>query len=142
VRERWVVRRTVVISQIRGLLLEHGLTPPKGRSHVDHALPGILADATSKLSDSFRVLLSQLKVELDQLSARIEELDRVIQHTAKENEACQRLTTIPGIGPGDRDRSGRRDRQRFRISKRAGSGGMGGDGSRLLLEIMYAVKMK
>jgi len=99
VRERWVMRRTAVIKQIRGLLLEHGLTLPKGRTHVDHALPGILADATSKLSDSFRVLLSQLKVELDQLSARIEELDRVIQHTAKENEACQRLTTIPGIGP-------------------------------------------
>jgi transposase len=23
----------------------------------------------------------------------------VIQHTVKENEACQRLTAIPGVGP-------------------------------------------
>jgi transposase len=57
VRERWVMRRTAVINQIRGLLLERGLTLPKGRSHLEEALPEILADATSRLSDSFRVLL-------------------------------------------------------------------------------------
>jgi transposase len=31
VRERWVVRRTAVINQIRGLLLERGITVAKGR---------------------------------------------------------------------------------------------------------------
>lgn len=99
VRERWVARRTAVVNQIRGLLLERGWTLPKGRSHVDHALPDILADTASRLSGSFRALLAQLKLDLDQLSARIEEMDAVIQHAAKENEACQRLTTIPGVGP-------------------------------------------
>ena len=99
VRERWVMRRTAVVNQIRGLLLERGLTLPKGRSHLEEALPEILADAMSKLSDSFRVLLAQLNIELDQLTTRIEEMDVVMQLTAKENEACQRLTTIPGIGP-------------------------------------------
>jgi transposase len=99
VRERWVMRRTAVINQIRGLWLERGLTMPKGRSHLEEALPEILADAASKLSDLFRVLLAQLRIELDQLSVRIEEMDVVMQQTAKENEACQRLTTIPGIGP-------------------------------------------
>jgi len=29
----------------------------------------------------------------------MEEMDRVIQKTAKENEDCQRLTEIPGVGP-------------------------------------------
>jgi transposase len=99
VRERWVMRRTAVVNQIRGLLLERGLTLPKGRCHLHDALPKILAGAPSRLSDSFRVLLAQLKLELDQLVARIEEMDTVIQHTATENEACQRLTSIPGIGP-------------------------------------------
>ncbi len=32
VRERWVMRRTAVVNQIRSLLLERGLTLPKGRS--------------------------------------------------------------------------------------------------------------
>src|SRR5438309_6769585 len=40
VRERWVMRRTAVINQIRGLLLERGITLRKGRCHVDAALPG------------------------------------------------------------------------------------------------------
>ena len=99
VRERWVMRRTAVVNQIRSLLLERGLTMPKGRSQVDTLLPRILEDAELKLSGSFRVLLAQLKVELDQLTERIEQMDTVIQQTAKENEACQRLTEIPGIGP-------------------------------------------
>lgn len=98
-RERWVMRRTAVINQIRGLLLERGLTLPKGRSHVDDALPRILADFPSKFSGLFRVLLAQPKVELDQLTTRIEEMDMVIRQMAKENEACQSLTSIPGIGP-------------------------------------------
>jgi len=99
VRERWVMRRTAVVNQIRSLLLERGLTLPKGRRHLDEQLPRILEDAELNLSDSFRVLLAQLKLELDQLAARIEPMDAVIQQTAKENEACQRLTEIPGVGP-------------------------------------------
>jgi transposase len=99
VRERWVMRRTAVVNQIRSLLLERGLTMPKGRSHVDALLPRILEDAELKLSCSFRVLLAQLQVELNQLTGRIEQMDTVIQQIAKENEACQRLTEIPGVGP-------------------------------------------
>jgi transposase len=99
VRERWVMRRTAVVNQIRSLLLERGLTLPKGRRYVDEQLPRILEDAELRLSGSFRVLLAQLQVELGQLTARIEQMDRVIQQTAKDHEACQRLTEIPGVGP-------------------------------------------
>ena len=99
VRERWVMRRTAVVNQIRSLLLERGLTLPKGRRHLDQALPRILEDAELGLSGSFRILLAQLQLELKQLGARIEEMDTVIQREARENEACQRLTAIPGVGP-------------------------------------------
>src|SRR5258708_2735269 len=93
------MRGTAVVNQIRSLLLERGLTLPKGRGYVDRQLPRILEDGELRLSGSFRVLLAQLKLELEQLTARMEEMDRVIQKTAKENEDCQRLTEIPGIGP-------------------------------------------
>jgi len=99
VRERWVMRRTAVVNQIRSLLLERGFTLPKGRSHVEEALPRILEDAELPLSGSFRLLLAQLKLELEQLSARIDQLDAVILKRAKEDDACQRLTAIPGVGP-------------------------------------------
>ncbi|MEP6962814.1 MAG: IS110 family transposase [Acidobacteriota bacterium] len=99
VRERWVMRRTAVINQMRGLLLERGITVRKGRRHMEAALPGILGDADAKLSGALRLLLAQLKLELGQTALRIEEADAVIQKTARENEACQRLVKIPGIGP-------------------------------------------
>jgi transposase len=99
VRERWVMRRTAVVNQIRSLLLERGLTLAKGRRHLEQALPRILEDAELKLSGSFRVLLAQLQQELEQLGARIEQMDAEIQREAHENEACQRLTAIPGVGP-------------------------------------------
>jgi len=88
VRERWVMRRTAVINQVRGLLLERGLTLRKGRCHLDASLPGILEDADAKLSSALRVLLAQLKLELDHLETRIDEADAVIKKTAGENEAC------------------------------------------------------
>jgi transposase len=99
VRERWVMRRTAVVNQIRGLLLERGITLRKGRCHLDAALPRILEDATMKLSGASRLLLAQLKLELDQLAIRLEEADALIQKTAQKNEACRRLDAIPGIGP-------------------------------------------
>jgi transposase len=39
VRERWVVRRTAVINQIRALLLERGITIRKGRHYAEAGLP-------------------------------------------------------------------------------------------------------
>jgi transposase len=93
------MRRTAVVNQIRGLLLERGFTLPKGRRYLEEALPRILEDAELPLSGSFRLLLAQLKLELEQLSTRIDQLDMVILERAKDDEACQRLTAIPGVGP-------------------------------------------
>jgi transposase len=99
VRERWVARRTAVINQIRGLLLERGITLRKGRRYLDEALPGILEDAEAKLSGTLRLLLTQLKLELDQTALRLEEAEALIEQTVQESEACQRWMQIPGIGP-------------------------------------------
>jgi transposase len=99
VRERWVMRRTAIVNQIRGLLLERGITLRKGRRHVDAALPRILEDADLKLAGALRMLLAHLKLELDQMALRIDEADAVLNETAHENEAWQRLMEIPGIGP-------------------------------------------
>jgi transposase len=99
VRERWVMRRTAVVNQVRGLLLERGLALSKGRHHLEQALPRILEDAEMRLSGSFRVLLAQLQLELEQLTGRIDEIDAVIEQRVRKDESCQRLMTIPGVGP-------------------------------------------
>jgi transposase len=99
VRERWVVRRTAVINQMRGLLLERGITMRKGRQHLEACLPAILEGADNKLSGALRVLLTQLRWEMQYLGTQIEESDKLIARIAGELEACKRLVAIPGIGP-------------------------------------------
>src|SRR6201987_2963548 len=99
VRERWVKGRTAVINQIRGLLLERGITMRKGRKPLEASLPHILEDAENKLSGAFRPLLIQLRVEMQHLHRQIEECDQLIARIASELEPCRRLIAIPGIGP-------------------------------------------
>ena len=95
VRERWVGHRTSVINQMRGLLLERGISFRKGRRHAEALLPGIVEDAESGLSGP---LLAQLQGELRQLQSQIEEADTVIARAASEQEECRRRMAIPGIG--------------------------------------------
>ena len=119
VRERWVMRRTAVINQIRGLLLERGITLRQGRCHVDAALPGILEDASAKLSGAVRLLLAQLKLELDHFA----NADR--RSRCHDQQDCWRERSLPTAGSnprhrtGDGDRHHRRDRQRSSFQKGA-----------------------
>ena len=88
-----------MINQIRGLLLERGITVTKGRRHIEESLPGILEDSDNKLSGALRVLLTELRLEMQYLSRQIEESDKLILRIASELEPCRRLVAIPGIGP-------------------------------------------
>jgi transposase len=81
------------------VLLERGITIRKGRHHAEAALPLILEDADANLSGRLRMLLAELQRELRQLQSQIDEIDVSIVQAAGEHEACQRLMTIPGIGP-------------------------------------------
>src|SRR5271154_2188717 len=99
IRERWVKGRTAVINQIRGLLLERGITMRKGRKHLEASLPQILEDAENKLSGALCVLLHELRREMQYLDQQVEECDKLIERIAGELEQCRRLMAIPGIGP-------------------------------------------
>jgi transposase len=99
IRERWVTRRTAVVNQIRGLLLERGITMRRGRRHVEVSLPAIPEDPDNKLSGALRMLLAQLQLEIQYLGRQIDESDKLIMQIANEIESCRRLIAIPGIGP-------------------------------------------
>ena len=92
-------RRTSVINQMRGLLLERGITFRKGRRHAEASLAGILEDPENGLSGPLRMLLAQLQGELRQLQSQIDEADTLIGKAAGDHEACRRLMAIPGVGP-------------------------------------------
>jgi len=99
VRERWVMRRTAVVNQIRGLLLERGVTLRKGRKYVDQQLPEILEDAEVKLTGALRTLLAELHLELQQLAERIAAMDHIIRELVDKHEGGRHLLSVPGVGP-------------------------------------------
>src|SRR5690606_16582178 len=98
VRSQAVARRTAQANQIRGLLLEYGLTIPQGISHVRKSIPLILEDADNELTVMFREILASLYDEMVYLDERIKKLERKLESLCAQNDDCQRLLSIPGIG--------------------------------------------
>ena len=98
-RQGFVRARTASANQLRGLLVEYGLTLPQGISHVTKRLPEILEDAGNDLPGVFRKLLQRLGVHLRELNRQVEELEQQIDAWHRSNEKSQKLAQIPGIGP-------------------------------------------
>lgn len=98
VRSQLVARRTAQANQIRGLLLEYGIIIPKGITYVRKAIPLILKDAENSLSSLFRELLNELYGEMVHLDERVSALEGKLEIICRQNEDCQRLLTIPGVG--------------------------------------------
>jgi transposase len=99
VRDRLVSRRTAVINQIRGFLLERGIIFSKGPVHLRKHMPDLLENAESNLTPRLRNLLAQLWQEWTQLEADIESTSEQIESICNADAACQRLREIPGVGP-------------------------------------------
>jgi transposase len=99
VRDRLVHRRTAVINQIRGFLLERGMTVAKGPANLRKQMPTMLEDGTLNLTPRLRQLLDHLWQEWKRLQTDIEGFQEEIERIADEDEACQRLRQIPGVGP-------------------------------------------
>jgi len=99
VRDRLVHRRTAVINQIRGFLLERGITFAKGPANLRRQMPVILEDAEENLTSRMRNLLAHLWQEWKSLNTDIEGVSQEIDGIADQDAACQRLRRIPGVGP-------------------------------------------
>ena len=98
VRDRWVARRTAVMNQIRGFLLERGITMRKGPSHLTIALQIIFRDGDSSFSGRLLHLIIELKHEWDELERKIVEATAELARIAKQDDGCHRLMEIPGFG--------------------------------------------
>jgi transposase len=99
VRERLVGQRTGLCNQIRGLLAEYGVVLPQSISRLRRALPEVLEDAQNELTVRGRELIASLFDELRSLEERIKPYVRAIEQASLDNGPCQRVRSIPGIGP-------------------------------------------
>lgn len=98
-RERLKKERTALVNQARGLLAEYGVAIQRGVGAVRTALPEIIEDADNGLTTLARELFAELLEELRVVDERFEHCERRIKSLNRENEVCQRLDGILGIGP-------------------------------------------
>jgi transposase len=98
VREALVGERTATSNQIHAFLLEFGISLPVGTLAITR-LPVLLDDPANALPPAIVALLLRLHRRYAQLSQEILELETQIKQQTIEDEAGQRLLTIPGIGP-------------------------------------------
>lgn len=98
-RQRLVQDRTALVNQARGLLTEYGIIIPQGIGCVRKKLPEILEDMGNDLSGLGREIFGKLYQELCEWDEKIKTLDKRINLICQQNEDCQRLAKVAGIGP-------------------------------------------
>jgi transposase len=99
VRSRLVGQRTGLINQIRGFLIERGITVRQGVLPLRKALPDILSSNAEVLSPRMVSLIADLAQDWRRLDERIATVSAEIEALARQDDGCQRLMTVPGVGP-------------------------------------------
>lgn len=101
IRERLVRSRTGICNQIRGILLEYGITIPQGRRHVRAKLVEILS--SDKVADNERVIwkrtFRRLYEELKSVDEKVEFQDKELSFLSTQISMCKKLEALPGVGP-------------------------------------------
>jgi transposase len=99
VRSHLVSQRTSAINQIRGFLIERGITVRQGVVPLRKALPDILSSNTHPLSPRMVNLIAELVQDWRRLDERIAAVSAEIESLAEQDEGCRRVMTVPGVGP-------------------------------------------
>lgn len=99
VRSRLIGERTAVTNQIRSFLLERGIPLRQGLRFLRQQLPDILAKRIDVLSPRMIRIVEDLIGEWRRLDERLDHVTTEIEALAQQDESCQRLMTVPGIGP-------------------------------------------
>jgi len=97
-RELSIKNRTAQSSQIRGILNESGITIPQGISHIKQVIT-IVDLNKEKLSTIVIDLMAQLYEQFKMYDAQVKRYDHQLEQLAKQNNICQEIQKIAGIGP-------------------------------------------
>ena len=81
------------------MLFEYGLVLGQGIGTLRRGVPELVEDADNGLPMAMRELLANEREELVWLDERVKRFDAQLDAFAREDQACRRLQTIPGVGP-------------------------------------------
>lgn len=98
-RRQLVKFRTAQINALHGMFLEFGETVRKGRTSLDKAVPVVIERLRERLPPFLIALLEEQHHRLGDLDEQIDGIEKQLKAVAKQNETCQRLLEIPGVGP-------------------------------------------
>ncbi|MBW3517534.1 MULTISPECIES: IS110 family transposase [unclassified Shewanella] len=98
-RERLTKQSTALINQVRGMLAEYGIVITKSKSAFKAQLPDILVDEANMLTIKGKAIFYQLYDEVIDIEKRLKSCDTQVLNETHNNVICQRLQTIPGVGP-------------------------------------------
>lgn len=96
-RELVIKQRTALSNQIRGLLAEYGIIMAKG--NIGKYMVTILENAFLQLTESACITFKSLYEQYRQLNEQVKSYDKIIERQAAEDERCQALLDIEGVGP-------------------------------------------
>ena len=99
VRARRIKARTALVNEIRGLLNEYGMILPHGITKFRRLIVQRLEADEAQLTPCRRELFRQRSEELLALEKRLASDDEQLTAIGQAHPECQRLQTIPGIGP-------------------------------------------
>ena len=97
-RERAIINQTALTNELRGILLEYGIALPKGKKGLSCAIEAVehMKDKISKFGEE---MIFELLKEIRHLAERVSYHDKKLTALSKAHPVCQRLQTIPGVGP-------------------------------------------
>jgi transposase len=99
VRERLIGARTALVNEIHGLLHEYGIVVPKGVAKFRQTVVGKLEADKAKLTPLSQEMFGKLIDEFAALEKQLAYDQEKLEALATTHPECQRLMTIPGIGP-------------------------------------------
>lgn len=97
-RARHVEERTALANEIRGLLLEHGITIPQGINKIIPLVTELLDPEAEEITPPLKSLLTDMIEDFKHKGSLIKKRDDQLNAIAKTNPQAQQLMTIPGIG--------------------------------------------
>ena len=99
VRAQLMKQRIALSNQLRALLHERGVVARLGAAGLRQALAQALQTENSEVSGAMGELLLELSGWLRESEQRIAAITRRIERAVKDDERCQRLMEVPGVGP-------------------------------------------